>query len=328
MRRHGASFALGVAPLSACLLVAACDVEDVVIYARPSSDASPDNDRSTPGDEATLSDGSTDSGDTNPESACVLGPGRACQPNGADCVAAVDCCSARCVDGVCLEPGTCGGPGIVCAARSDCCSARCEPVPGSGAQACLTYCVADGGTCTSANDCCSLACNGGVCGGAICGENGDACATDADCCGGICSVLDGRCVIDAAATCRATGENCTSGGGSPCCFICDDATSRCDFGPGACRPNGTPCIQDGDCCRGTCAAGASGVPVCTATPLLDGTPCTSPADCVGGACGGAPPICSAEAASCSLIGASCALDSECCGALCVSGACASGCTPP
>jgi hypothetical protein len=85
-------------------------------------------------------------------------------------------------------------------------------------------------------------------------------------------------------------------------------------------------VQGGDCCRGTCALGASGVPVCTAAPLADGSPCTSPADCASGTCGGAPPTCGAPAATCKLVGTGCSGDAECCGSLCTAGACATGCS--
>jgi hypothetical protein len=68
------------------------------------------------------------------------------------------------------------------------------------------------------------------------------------------------------------------------------------------------------------------VPVCTAAPLADGAACMSSADCAGGHCGGAPPTCSASAATCGLVGAACTANAVCCGALCVAGACATGCT--
>jgi hypothetical protein len=73
--------------------------------------------------------------------------------------------------------------------------------------------------------------------------------------------------------------------------VCNPTTQRCDLGPGACREPGTPCVVDGDCCRGHCTMGAGGVPACTAPCLQDGADCNSAGDCCSGTCSGSPSKC-------------------------------------
>ena len=303
--------------LAAALSMVACSEETISIYAHDASaiDAA--------GDGAT-GDAAGDAADA----ACVLPPGRTCEPNGGTCAAAADCCSGRCEGGVCLEPGACAGPGVVCTSRASCCSGRCEPTPNATTRTCLDYCRPDGAACARALDCCSLACNAGTCGGAKCGRRGDACATDAECCGGVCSTADQKCALAPIANCRATGEDCTSGGGPGCCATCDAQNGRCDFGPGACRSNGAPCTQDTDCCRGTCGPANNGVRSCTAACLVDGVACASAADCCGAHCGGVPAVCGSAAVTCKHAGSACATGAECCSTQCLGSKCADACASP
>ena len=258
------------------------------------------------------------------------GASRVCQELGGACVVDAECCSSRCAGGVCLQAGSCAGPGTACTDRSSCCSGRCEPLGGSTNRVCLAYCKPDGESCTQALDCCSMGCHGGKCGGPVCRGGDDvSCTSDADCCSGHCSKDDHTCQADGTTVCRASGGSCGDGsdGGNDgkCCGLCDRTTQRCDPGPGPCRATGSICTQDGDCCRGTCASGGGTVRVCTAACIPDGTSCTTGADCCSHHCNGSPGTCGAQVAACKLIGTACRGSDECCSGLCLGGACGNNC---
>ncbi len=265
---------------------------------------------------------------------CSLPAGatRVCQELGGTCVVDAECCSARCASGVCLEAGSCAGPGIACTNRASCCSGRCEPLGGSTNRVCLAYCKADGDACTRALDCCSMGCHGGKCGGPVCGGDDDlTCTADTDCCSGHCSTTTHKCQADGVGVCRASGESCDSsggdaGGGDGKCCGGTCAGERCDLGAGPCRATGTICTRDTDCCRGTCTAAAGGgLRVCTAACIPDGTGCTLGSDCCSRHCNGSPGTCGAQLTSCKLIGTACHGNDDCCSGQCLGGACGNNC---
>ena len=109
---------------------------------------------------------------TNP-TACVVG--------GGSCNTGTECCSNRCVDGVC-DP--CAGPGATCGATACCPNAR--PTLTCLAGQC-TACLGGGATCTKTSDCCSKACTGGTCEAPSspteCAKEGASCQTTACCAG-------------------------------------------------------------------------------------------------------------------------------------------------
>ncbi len=220
-----------------------------------------------------------------------------CNSNGTNCRTPTDCCSSRCEGNYCLPSGTCEPPGSPCATRTDCCSGRCEPNDSSGALTCQPYCAGNGSSCASAESCCSLACNGGQCGGPICGPVGTDCETNADCCAGKC---EGAHCAETFGTCLPTGEACGDDSGLSCCSgVCNEASGRCDLGPGPCREMSTPCASRGDCCIGQCIHSAVlGVSVCTAQCLSDGKDCNSNTDCCDGLCTGLPSHCGLPAGYC------------------------------
>jgi hypothetical protein len=174
-----------------------------------------------------------------------------------------------------------------------------------------------------------MACNNGKCGGQLCQGDDDFCANDASCCTGTCDPILQRC--KSAGPCLGTMQSCE---GSSCCSgVCVIRASdggnegHCDLGPGPCRPTGTICQVDGDCCNGTCAARGGRVKVCSGACAADGQSCTSGADCCGGVCSGATPKCSTGAAQCKLLGEPCVAGTACCSGQCVGGLCANLCTP-
>jgi hypothetical protein len=247
-----------------------------------------DGEASTPSEAGPLEDATT------MESGCA--GGSACRENGTPCRSTKDCCSNRCEEGYCLPPGACAAPGAPCSTRSGCCSGRCEPAARSGMLACAQYCLADGVHCQDADDCCSLACNGGVCGGALCLTAGSTCTTDSGCCSAHCEA--NHCV-PVTAVCLPTGEGCGDESGMQCCSdFCNAKTGRCDLGPGGCRESSSPCNVDGDCCRGQCERNAQGIDVCTAPCLADGQDCNSNGDCCEGLCGGPLSRCEALPPGC------------------------------
>jgi hypothetical protein len=263
-------------------------------------------------------------GPTSDPGVCDPSTRRTCRPLDDACALDVECCTGRCEAGRCLPPGTCSAAGAACGSPSACCSDRCEPVVGSTNRACAPVCRALGAACTRAQECCSGGCSGGVCAPTICALVGDACVAAADCCSGVCQ--DARCRIDGAALCRPSGEDCTSGGGSPCCFAC--VGGRCDPGPGACRPLTAPCGADTDCCSGSCAALPGGTRACAGACGAEGAACRAPSDCCSGTCSASPGTCVPASSTCGSVGAACASNDACCSGLCLAGRCAERCASP
>jgi hypothetical protein len=226
-------------------------------------------------------------------------------------------------------PGACAGAGAPCSSRADCCSGLCEPVDGTATRACLATCLPPGAACQRADDCCSFGCNAGVCGGPECLQEGSNCTANSQCCSNLCDPAQGnKCSLDPAASCRPTGEDCNSGGGSPCCGTCNGASQRCDPGSGPCRPLGTVCTTQADCCHGSCMDDGTGRTVCTSPLLADGVSCQAGFECVSGSCVSNPPVCGAEAAACTVTGAACTSGAQCCSGTCEGSVCLSGCLLP
>jgi hypothetical protein len=251
------------------------------------------------------------------------GGGRPCHGIGEACSLAGECCSGRCETGSCMPKGACAVPGAACTTRADCCSGSCEPVPGTAARQCTDFCKREGEACARAQDCCSLGCKSGVCGATLCSREGSDCTTGADCCSGLCD-SDKKCTLDTKAGCRATGEDCNSGGGASCCGTC--VNNRCDLGPGACRPLDAPCDVAADCCTGACTQGAGNVKRCTGACIDTGGACQTTADCCSGtSCTGSPSTCTSPTSVCKLQGDTCAADGECCSLQCLLGRCGDNC---
>jgi hypothetical protein len=155
-------------------------------------------------------------------------------------------------DGACDD----GGPGssyAVCALGTDCtdCGAR-EPVA-AAPELCTDECTwANDGACDdggagSAYSVCALGTDCGDCGPreiVMCADVQAACDTAA-CCGSLScrrgATFGERCCVEAAQACTSNAD---------CC-----GTMACVGGTCACRTAGSPCVEGGDCCSGTCNAG-------------------------------------------------------------------------
>lgn len=294
------------------LLIAACGREDVLLAPEPVvvGDAGAEAGATPP---LLLPDGGT---------ATVCTTERACRTLDAPCATGNECCSGRCEGGRCLPIGACKAPAAACATRAECCSGRCEPIAGTTNRACTNLCRATGAACVTGSDCCSFSCRNNACVAEACRQEGDDCTSVQECCSGACS--GGKCRLDSTALCRATGEDCTSGGGGPCCYGCTDG--RCDLGPGPCRPRGAPCVTTADCCAGTCVEGADKARFCTSACVAEGASCTQSADCCSGACtSSSTGKCAASASTCSLVGEACNTGPTCCTGSCFDGRCADNC---
>jgi hypothetical protein len=209
-----------------------------------------------------------------------------------------DCCeNERCFDGYCLPPPqVCLAEGSPCQPPVTCCSGRCEPTGPGGTAACAPYCMPDNSPCEAARECCSLACNGGVCGGAICSTLGSSCQVDSDCCADAC--VSGHCGLPPSASCLPSGDSCGDGGIGCCSGFCNSETQRCgvlgavgEYGtvlaPGApCSHNGFSSCSQNETCTFSASAHVltcqSEGPQGPCTP--DGQRCGEPGDCCSKAC--------------------------------------------
>ncbi|HET9659116.1 MAG TPA: hypothetical protein VFP05_02225 [Thermomicrobiales bacterium] len=131
-------------------------------------------------------------------------------------------------------------------------------------------CLEDGEACTTGTECCGGACSAslGVCVTMddTCVADGDPCTDGAECCGGACSASIGVCVtMD---ECVADGDPCTDG--SECCGgACSASMGVCVTMDGQCLADGQACSAGSDCCSGNCDASTG---YCfTPTTTLPGT---------------------------------------------------------
>ncbi len=278
---------------------------------------------------------------TDPDEECAVG---ACDGAGActfdpgqGCIAAADCSSGTCVDGVCCA-SVCGGLCEACNLPGS--AGICAPVP-HGADPALEC---PGGACNGQYACAldlGRACiAGGDCLGANC-VDGVCCSSE---CGGTCEACDS---VLAPGTCLhvAAGEDPEA----ECDGVCDGA-GACIGGLGHACSSGEDCLSgfcsDGVCCDGECgasepldcracsvAAGATSDGQCAALDAVlceDGSACTTGDACSAGICrGGAPVVCAApvacrEPGACEPKSGDCVYPASADGALCGSGRCESG----
>src|SRR5207248_2222562 len=143
----------------------------------------------------------------------------------------------------------------------------------------------------------------GFCGQpSFCTQNGDACAHDEDCCGGICNPGPGG--LGTCTTPSPGSTNCSAGVDGTVCTDCNGCCSRlcspygatgvkvCQldalgvprcYGLGTCRMVGETCSFSGDCCNGVpCTPDMNGILHCQAACSQNGNACTSSADCCNG----------------------------------------------
>jgi len=146
-----------------------------------------------------------------------------------------------------------------CGTTTDCCAHRgfdafCSPVT-------HTCCTATGSiVCATNSDCCSGVCDqSSVC---DCASPGGTCVVNSDCCNGY-PCQTGKC-------CHSLGTTC-SGNAQCCSGLCN---KKCCYG------NQATCSSNSNCCSGTCSASTH---KCCAT-LLEA--CKTSSDCCSGPCFG------------------------------------------
>ena len=219
----------------------------------------------------------------------------ACQKKGKPCDQDQDCCSKRCKHGTCLcskagkgctnandccssggGAGTCSGatetccrlPGEPCQQTNPCCvdGSRCEAPAGGGPKRCCLRqgesCAFDGGS--------EACCNGLICaadtqecevpGAVYCLHVGQACQSDAHCCGSSACCSHNCCNSEqfcgAQKCCVMPYGDCEEN--FECCFGAGaDAPAQCEAAPGGrkrcCFANGhlcDPASPNGGCCNG------------------------------------------------------------------------------
>jgi hypothetical protein len=199
-----------------------------------------------------------------------------CRQPGASCLTGLDCCTGSCIGGKCSMNQCVANTGA-CMQNGDCCSGSCAPNPAGGGICAAIIGPGGGGVggttnqpCTSNGMCVSGFCNNGTCENpSYCVQDGDACGTSADCCGGICTKTGtgtlgicgsppkpsgtNNCLIDGT-VCGGlfTGGDVTCN--NSCCsrscapyvptgyLICQPASG--------CHPEGEICASDSECCGG------------------------------------------------------------------------------
>ncbi len=190
---------------------------------------------------------------------------QACAASGQACATGNECCTLSCIGAKCSTK-LCVADNAACAIDGECCGGKCSP-DGKGGGICAPLNgggpKTDGNPCVNNTDCASKLCSGGICvSSSFCGQNGEQCAADFDCCGGACTKaagsLLGTCGIvkaSGAGGCDPDGTTCTSTGGAcggACCTrscapFGATKVSVCQAASG-CHPTGDLCRADSDCC--------------------------------------------------------------------------------
>ena len=153
----------------------------------------------------------------------------------------------------------------------------------------------------------------------VCFAFGQACASAAECCSGLCD--------STAHTCVASINHCTAAGGG-----CQSATECCSLNcsgglcsANACVADGQACSSSAACCGGNCSAGVC-EPLST-TCHSAGNPCTENANCCSGLCSGG--TCKLGSSFCIQTGDACNTADQCCSGECLKGTGTLGkCAPP
>ncbi len=134
-----------------------------------------------------------------------------------------------------------------------------------------------------------------------------------------------RVVEEAAAQCLEDGQACTTG--TECCGgTCSASLGVCVTMDGTCVADGDPCTDGAVCCGGACSASLGGVCVTMDQCVADGDPCTDGSQCCGGACSASMGVC-VTMDECVADGQTCSAGTDCCSGNCdaSSGTCF---TPP
>ncbi len=248
---------------------------------------------------------------------CVQG--ECCTQRGYACTAGTggtECCSGDTCGDVTTYQGTtanicCGTYGARCGYASACCDGflcgndgTCHLAPG---EACT-----DSAQCADYSGCKIETPPAGVC----CSHDMGTCATNADCCSGICDptyhscdpapaygaclddsdcigpdynqqwngqVCGGNATLPPFTCCPVPGDTCSSA--SDCCETGDSCKLPYDGSSASalcCRETPATCSQDNECCTGMCWShyvGGSPVGTCCAYPYITAFTCASDADC-------------------------------------------------
>jgi hypothetical protein len=151
-------------------------------------------------------------------------------------------------------------------------------------------------------------------GAAPCSGAGFACATNANCCSGVCDGKSNTCVT------ALTGGKCGAAG-AKCAGPTDCCTLTCIGGAcGAtqCISDNMACSTDAECCGGSCVAGgADGGKLCkpiNGSCRSSGNTCTGSSQCCSGLCQGG--FCALASSFCIQTGDICESASDCCGGAC------------
>jgi hypothetical protein len=117
--------------------------------------------------------------------------------------------------------------------------------------------------------------------------------------------------------CRAITQACASN--AECCSgICDPQSATCVASINTCTATGGACLTSTECCSMSCTAGRCSAATCVA----DGQACVDSAACCGGNCSGG--ICQPLNTACSTAGNPCSANTQCCSQLCQAGVCKLG----
>ena len=215
-----------------------------------------------------------------------------CRAAGSACTIPQDCCTFVCNAGMCGST-QCISDNQACTTNAECCGGTC----GGGKCTPLNTCRTTGNSCTQNFECCSKFCSNGICSnsGSFCTQNTDICATDAQCCSGICTkaqgATSGLCTAPhppGVPGCTVAGEQCgavatgdggvvLSDAGIPSCggACCSRACAPYKNGilicqpPSGCRPTGEICRGDADCCGFGGIQGKTGVGHCSKAMASD-----------------------------------------------------------
>lgn len=229
---------------------------------------------------------------------------RVCTAIEGDCTSAASCCTGyQCLLTVqpvgvadkktcCVNSGTsCPDGDLDCCGYLRCVNSKCAPNQ-------------DGDGCLQNSDCAKADCDttSGLCGGAasVCGSLtpvGGTCATDSECCDGVCrelaSTRDLTCCQGAYAPCTTNKDCC----GVMVCGADKTCTPRT---PGQTCIDSVECTTDHNCVNGKCATSSASGPGGACTTVSSCAQGGSGVDCEGGTC------CSTEALT------PCVNDSYCC----------------
>ena len=188
-----------------------------------------------------------------------------CEPLGSECATGTECCTGTCAGGKCCPAGetNCNGACVNLKTDENNCN-ECGRVCSGGRSCCNGFCVNTQISETNCGECGKRCAAGQTCCGGKCVDtetDTNNCGTCAEVCGPNQNCQGGDCCLKLRSACQSAAACCQDGGQTPTTCFTYTACGSTPSGTRCCRPGGSTCTDNCDCCGDNlCRSGKCGAP--------------------------------------------------------------------